>query len=93
MIGLFFFCILTCFYGYSFSAPAILQEATGWHVTSVGFLMAAMGMVGALAMLAGGASSDRTGERALHCIVPAWSWRLALCWRASTIQAGLWLDP
>ncbi len=70
MIGLFFFFALTCNYAYSFSAPAILQHATGWSVTDVGFLVASLGLAGAAAMLLNASHSDRTGERALHCIVP-----------------------
>ena len=33
MIGAYFLCALTANYAYGFSAPAILQEATGWSVT------------------------------------------------------------
>jgi MFS transporter, ACS family, tartrate transporter len=68
-IGLFFFFALTCIYAFGFSAPAILQDATGWNVGQVGMLTAAMGIAGAAAMLFAGASSDRTGDRGLHCIV------------------------
>src|SRR3974390_1262926 len=70
LIGLFFFSVLTCNYGYGFSAPAIFQAATGWSVARVGWLIAGMGLAGAAGMLFGGAHSDRTGERALHSIVP-----------------------
>ncbi len=70
IMGLFFLGALTCSYAYGFSAPAILQAVTGWSVSNVGYLTAAMGIAGAGAMLFGGASSDRTGDRALHCIVP-----------------------
>ncbi|MDR3454197.1 MAG: MFS transporter, partial [Rhodoferax sp.] len=70
MIGAFFFCALTTSYAYGFSAPAILQGATGWSVANVGYLVACFGLAGAAAMLLNGAHSDRSGERALHCIVP-----------------------
>ena len=70
-IGLFFFCMLTCSYAFNFSAPAILQGVTGWSVDRVGYLVAGFGIAGALAMLLVSASSDRKGERALHCIVPS----------------------
>lgn len=70
MIGLFFFGMLTCNYAYNFSAPAILQGVTGWSVAHVGYLVAGFGVAGAIAMLAVSASSDRSGERTLHCIVP-----------------------
>lgn len=68
-IGLFFFFTLTCSYAYQFSGPAILLEVTGWSVTQVGFLTAAMGIAGAASMLFAAASSDRSGDRGLHCIV------------------------
>jgi ACS family tartrate transporter-like MFS transporter len=70
MIGAFFFCILMASYAYNFSAPAILQGATGWSVTNVGFLVAGFGLAGAAAMLLNAAHSDLSGERQMHCIVP-----------------------
>ena len=70
MIGMFFFCALTCSYAYNYYAPAIYLQVTGWSVTKVGFLVAWLGLAGAAAMLLNGAHSDRTGERPLHCIVP-----------------------
>ena len=70
MIGAYFFCALTTSYAYGFSAPAILQGVTGWSVANVGYLIAGFGLAGAVAMLVNGAHSDRSGERALHCIVP-----------------------
>jgi ACS family tartrate transporter-like MFS transporter len=70
LIGAFFFCALTTSYAYGFSAPVILQGATGWSVTQVGFLIACFGLAAAAAMLLNGAHSDRSRERALHCIVP-----------------------
>jgi MFS transporter, ACS family, tartrate transporter len=69
IIGLYFFCALTCNYAYQFSGPAILQGVTGWSVGQVGLLTAAMGIAGAAAMLLAAISSDRTGDRGLHCIV------------------------
>lgn len=70
MIGMFFFCALTCSYAYNFYAPSIYQKITGWSITNVGFLVACMGLAGAAAMLLNGVHSDRNGERPLHCIVP-----------------------
>jgi MFS transporter, ACS family, tartrate transporter len=70
MIGAYFFFALITSYAYSFSAPAILQGVTGWSLTNVGFLVACIGLAGAAGMLINSAHSDRTGERAMHCIVP-----------------------
>lgn len=69
-VGLFFFCALGCNYAYQFSAPAMLQGATGWSVARVGYLVAGLGVAGALAMLLNGAHSDRRRERRMHCVVP-----------------------
>jgi ACS family tartrate transporter-like MFS transporter len=70
MIGAYFFFAYTTNYAYSFSAPAILQEVTGWSVTNVGYLVACFGLAGAAGMLLNSAHSDRRGERTLHCIIP-----------------------
>ena len=89
MIGIFFFCALTCSYGYGFSAPAILQAATGWNVSQVGYLVAALGVAGAVAMLWNGAHSDRIGERRLHCIVPCVV--MAAGYLAASLATEWWL--
>lgn len=87
MIGMFFLCALTCYYGCSFSMPAIFQIATGWDVTRVGLMVAVCGVLGAPAMLLGGISSDRTGERRMHCIVPCFA--MAACFvLAGTMHQG-----
>jgi len=70
MIGMFFFCNLTCSYAYNFYAPSIYVQVTGWSVTNVGFFVAFLGLAAAASMLLNAAHSDRTGERPLHCIVP-----------------------
>lgn len=70
MMGLFMFFLLTCSYGFSFSAPAILQSSMGWSVATVGYVIAIFGIAGAVGMLLGAASSDRSGERTFHTIVP-----------------------
>ena len=74
MMGAYLLCALTANYAYGFSAPAILQAATGWSATNVGFLIACFGLAGAAGMLLNGAHSDRHGERALHSIVPCALW-------------------
>ena len=70
LLGSFYLCILTVLYGWAFSAPEILAELTGWSIGEVGWLIAAMGLLGAVGMLVTASSSDRTGERTGHIIVP-----------------------
>ena len=70
LLGGFFLCILTVLYGWTFSAPVILQELTGWTIGHVGTLIAEIGLLGAVAMLLTAASSDRTGERTFHIAIP-----------------------
>jgi ACS family tartrate transporter-like MFS transporter len=89
MIGGFFFFALTCSYAFNFSAPAILQAATGWNVAGVGYLIAGFGLAGAVSMLANSAHSDRTGERSMHCIVPCLVMGVAFLVAGSTQLAWL----
>jgi ACS family tartrate transporter-like MFS transporter len=89
MIGAFFFFALTTNYAYGFSAPAILQAATGWSVTNVGYLVACLGLAGAAAMLLGGAHSDHTGERAFHCILPCTV--MAVCFVVASYAKTPWV--
>ena len=71
IMGLFFLGALTCSYAYGFSAPAILQAVTGWSVSNVGYLTAAMGIAGAAsnAVRRGQLRPDRRSRAALHCAV------------------------
>ncbi len=70
LVALFFLCILTVLYGWSFSAPAILQELTGRSVGQVGALIAGMGVLGAIGMIWNAQQSDRKRERYWHILVP-----------------------
>jgi MFS transporter, ACS family, tartrate transporter len=69
-LGLAIFCMLMSAYGYSFSAPAILQKVTALNVTEVGFLVAFMSLLNALALVLNAMHSDRVGERYWHIILP-----------------------
>jgi ACS family tartrate transporter-like MFS transporter len=57
-------------YAFALSAPAVLKDATHWTTSTVGLLMSATGIFGALAMVATGAHSDRCRERYLHAVIP-----------------------
>jgi ACS family tartrate transporter-like MFS transporter len=63
LLGIVGFSVLACNYALSFSAPSIVQKATGLGVTRVGFIIALLGLLSAGTMMLGGAHSDRTGER------------------------------
>ena len=69
-LGMFLLCIYIGFYAFSFSAPVLIQQATGLSNTNVGFMIAAMGLLGALGMVLNGQHSDRARERYLHIAVP-----------------------
>jgi ACS family tartrate transporter-like MFS transporter len=57
-------------YAFNLSAPTILTQATHLGAASVGYLVAAGGLLGAAAMLLNSHASDRRGERHLHVAVP-----------------------
>jgi ACS family tartrate transporter-like MFS transporter len=63
LLGVFMLLMLASYYACTFSAPAILQSATSLNTTRVGFLLTAINLVAAGAMLWNGRRSDRSGER------------------------------
>ena len=89
LLGLYFFCTLAVLYGWSFSAPAILQGLTGWSIARVGYLIAAMGLAGAAAMLLTARHSDRSGRRIRHIILPALV--MAFAFAAGALVRQPWL--
>jgi MFS transporter, ACS family, tartrate transporter len=70
VLGIFLMLVYTGNYGYAFTAPSIIQRVTGFSAMRVGLLIAVLGGLGAIAMLANGLHSDRTSERYLHVIIP-----------------------
>jgi ACS family tartrate transporter-like MFS transporter len=86
-LGLAIFCMLICAYGYSLSAPAILQKVTALNVTKVGFLVAFMGLLNALGLVLNATHSDRAGERYWHIIIPL------LLMASSYLVAGFSVNP
>jgi MFS transporter, ACS family, tartrate transporter len=70
LVAAVFFCMLSCAYAYIFSAPEVLLGLTGFSITNVGFLITAISLVSAVAMIVFAQRSDRTGERYLHSAVP-----------------------
>jgi ACS family tartrate transporter-like MFS transporter len=69
-ISLIFLCMLTCSYAYTLSAPAILKAITAFSDRDIGFLVAAMYLLGAPSMILSAMHSDHTKERYFHVIIP-----------------------
>jgi ACS family tartrate transporter-like MFS transporter len=84
-IALYFFFTLGSNYALSFSLPLILKDLTGGNAGEVGYVVAGVGLVGAVAMLLNAMHSDRTGERCWHIVAPA------LVMGAALLVAGLHL--
>ena len=70
LLGGFMLLMLASNYACTFSAPAILQAATGLSTVHVGLVLTGINLLAAAAMLWNGRRSDRTGERHWH-IIPA----------------------
>jgi ACS family tartrate transporter-like MFS transporter len=62
--------VLGSSYAFTLSAPAVLQGATQWSATRVGFVVSLTAVFGALAMVLNGWHSDRRRERHLHTAIP-----------------------
>ena len=86
-LGIYLLCIYIGFYAFSFSAPVLIQQATGFSNTNVGFAIAIMGLLGALGLVLNGQHSDRAGERYMHLVVPC------LLIAAAFIVGGLTVAP
>ncbi len=83
-LGLFEWVTLTVLYAYSFTAPLMLRQATRLTVSEIGWVVAALGVLGAAAMLSIGWLTDRTGRGG------AW---IALCTTVMAIGcAGVGLE-
>ena len=64
------FLFLGPIYAFNLSAPTLLQGATHFSATNVGYLTAIAGLLGAASMLLNSWSSDRRRERYVHLIAP-----------------------
>jgi ACS family tartrate transporter-like MFS transporter len=88
VLGFLYFCIVIGFYGVSFWMPQVIQTY-GQTPLQIGFLTAIPFFFAAVAMVAWGAHSDRTGERIWHVALPLLIAGLAFAWSVSTLP--LWL--
>jgi ACS family tartrate transporter-like MFS transporter len=68
LLALMFFCSMAAYYALVFSLPQVLRQVTGWDAGRVGYLIAAMGVAGAAAMLIVAIFSDRSKKRVRHTL-------------------------
>jgi MFS transporter, ACS family, tartrate transporter len=68
LIGLVFLCVQAGNSVYSFFAPAIVKSVTGTNIANTGFLLAALGVLGAASMLLASIYSDRSGQCHNHVL-------------------------
>jgi len=66
LIGVTFFLLNTAAYSYVFWGPTIIREAVHTTDSATGLIVGGIACTTALAILAVGISSDRTGDRCLH---------------------------
>ena len=88
VLGFLYFCIVIGFYGVSFWMPQVFQTY-GQTPLQIGFLTAIPFFFAAVAMVAWGAHSDRTGERIWHVALPLLIAGVAFAW--SSWSLPLWL--
>jgi MFS transporter, ACS family, tartrate transporter len=81
------FLVTTAGYAYLFWGPLLVRDALHLSASAIGWLGGAVAIVSAGAMLLVGASSDRTGDRALHAAACATVAGLG------AIGAALFADP
>jgi ACS family tartrate transporter-like MFS transporter len=63
LFGTYHFCGLLAAYAFTFAAPMVFVELTRWNAGRVGFVLAGISMLNAIAMVTVGHLSDTTGRR------------------------------
>jgi MFS transporter, ACS family, tartrate transporter len=89
LLSLFFWGGQFTYYGFSFCAPAILQQLTGSSPAIIGYLIAGMGLLGGMGMLLNASHADHSGERYLHIAVPGTTMLVAYVVAGLTSSAAL----
>lgn len=88
MLALVYFGLNTVSYGVSLWLPTLIRSLTGVSDFTVGALSAIPYIAAALAMVAVGLHSDRSGERRWHVALPAFAGALALTGAAYSTSIG-----
>lgn len=70
LLSLIYFCVIMGQYGLTFWMPTLIKASGVTGVLNIGLLSAVPYIVAIVAMLSFGRSSDRTGERRWHVIIP-----------------------
>lgn len=70
LLSLIYFCVIMGQYGLTFWMPTLIKASGVTGVLNIGLLSAVPYVVAIVAMLSFGRSSDRTGERRWHVIIP-----------------------
>jgi ACS family tartrate transporter-like MFS transporter len=68
LVGAYFFAVVG-FYGLNIWLPTVIKQSSGWSDLKVTMVAMIPHLVGLIAMLLVGASSDRTGERRWHAAI------------------------
>jgi ACS family tartrate transporter-like MFS transporter len=88
MLALVYFGLNTVSYGISLWLPTMIRSLSGISNFAIGLLSAIPYVTAAIAMVAVGLHSDRSGERRWHTAVPAFAGALALTGAAYSTSVG-----
>jgi MFS transporter, ACS family, tartrate transporter len=88
MLALVYFGLTTVSYGVSLWLPTLIRSVSGVGNFAIGLLSAIPYLAAAVAMVAVGIHSDRTGERRWHTALPAFIGALALTCAAYSTSIG-----
>jgi predicted MFS family arabinose efflux permease len=88
LLVLIFFCIVTANSALTFFGPSAVRDIGFADAATVGWIMAAIYLVGGVGMILNGAHSDRSGEARLHCGLAALIGGAAIAVLGLTIGSG-----
>ena len=89
LLALIFFCIIAANSALTFFGPSAVRDIGFTDARAIGWIMAAIYLVGGAGMILNGAHSDRSGEARLHCGFAALIGAAAIATLGLTIGSGV----
>jgi MFS family permease len=89
LLILIFFCIIAANSALTFWGPSAVKDLGFGDAVSIGWIMAAIYLIGGAGMILNGSHSDRSGEVRYHCALAALAGAIGIAVLAVAIKAGV----
>jgi sugar phosphate permease len=89
LLILIFFCIIAANSALTFWGPSVVKDIGFGDAVSVGWIMAAIYLIGGAGMILNGSHSDRSGEVRYHCALAALAGAIGMAVLGAVIKTGV----